>query len=108
MKEYIKNIIYYFRDFLENDFKKTKAPQRKIDNRVISTKKGVFTVSLKANEYNNLFEDLLLYLKDLIVNGNDAPFQIKSNQYTYKSKNLDLIKKKLKILILKILKLLKI
>ena len=39
MKKYLNEIICYFRDFLETDFKKGRLPKRRIEN--IKRKKAI-------------------------------------------------------------------
>ena len=53
MKKYLNEIICYFRDFLETDFKKGRLPKRRIEN--IKRKKGnIIKTCVNCENYDGL------------------------------------------------------
>ena len=66
MKKYLNEIICYFRDFLETDFKKGRLPKRRIES--IKKKKGeIIRTCVNCESYDGLFTDLFNFLKSIFL-----------------------------------------
>lgn len=101
MKKYLNEIICYFRDFLETDFKKGRLPKRRIEN--IKRKKGnIIKTCVNCENYDGLFVDLFIFFKNIFLedqknNGNNSHvdesdcLNISAMKYQFKNAKIDLI-----------------
>jgi very-short-patch-repair endonuclease len=92
---YIDHILYYFREFLETDFKKASLPKRRIVD-CISKKKVQYRLLIRSDNYNNLYSELLQFIKSLFEEDEKTSkretFIIKSkNDYDFIDTKLDFI-----------------
>ena len=97
MKENLKEIIYYYRDFLETDFKNTKLPKRRIEGYTKFKNKPVRTC-VNSENYSELFCNLFNFIKKIFSKrideeNNEDKIEISINYYKQNNSKFEEIKK---------------
>lgn len=90
MDECIKELVYYFRDFLETDFKKGRLPKRRIEP----------TLSINCSNYQDLFNDVYKEILSLFSKNDDddksGHISVSPMFYNSIDTQLDVVKEKVR------------